>query len=128
LSDASLDTGAGSVVQVSGNRTPTVTLDLSGVEDAQALTLRLHNVTTNQSSADLTLPMRVLIGDVNGDGTVNSADALLTRKVSGQSADQTSFRADLNVDGAINSADAVIVRSRSGNFLDPVRVSTRNPH
>ncbi|MFL6530552.1 MAG: dockerin type I repeat-containing protein, partial [Chthoniobacterales bacterium] len=65
----------------------------------------------------LSIRMNVLLGDVNGDGVVNSADAVVTRNDSGLTTDATNFRADSNVDGAINSADATLVRGRSGNAL-----------
>ena len=59
----------------------------------------------------------LLVGDVNGDGVVNSGDTLQTRNRSGQPADATNFRADANLDGIVNSGDALMVRSRSGASL-----------
>jgi Dockerin type I domain len=61
--------------------------------------------------------MGVLLGDANGGGTVNSADATVVRDRSGKVTDSTNFRADVNADGLINSADATIVRSRSGSTI-----------
>ncbi len=61
--------------------------------------------------------MGVLLGDTNGDRSVNSGDAMETRNRSGQTADQSNFRSDVNFDGAINSGDASIVRSNSGSGL-----------
>ncbi|MDQ6861850.1 MAG: dockerin type I domain-containing protein [Verrucomicrobiota bacterium] len=114
---ATIDTGSASVAQASGNGTGSATIDLTSVANAQTLSIRLHDVTTNQSTADVTVPMRVLIGDVNGDGSVNSADSTLARNASGQTANATSFRADVNADGFINSADSTMVRNRSGSSL-----------
>ena len=56
-------------------------------------------------------------GDTNGDGVVNTGDALQTRNRSGQTTDATNFRSDVNVDGLVNSGDSIIVRSRSGTSL-----------
>ena len=61
--------------------------------------------------------MGVLVGDTNGDGFVNAADALQTRSRSGQPTDSANFRSDLNTDGAVNSGDTTAVRARSGTAL-----------
>jgi len=58
--------------------------------------------------------MGVLIGDTNGDGTVNSADIGQTKSQSGQSVSVSNFREDVNADGFINSADIALVKSKSG--------------
>jgi hypothetical protein len=61
--------------------------------------------------------MGVLLGDSNGDGFVNSGDAVQTRGRSGQAAGATNFRSDVNADGFINSGDTLSVRSRSGTSI-----------
>jgi hypothetical protein len=96
-----------------------MTVNLTGVTNAQETTITLSNVADalSQVMAPTALKLRALLGDVNGDGAVNSADATVTRNRSGQPADGTNFRADVNVDGTINSADATIVRANSGNGL-----------
>ena len=66
---------------------------------------------------DTHISIGLLVGDVNGDGVVNSGDALQTRSRSGQSTDANNFRADVNLDGAVNSGDALAVRTRSGASL-----------
>ena len=59
----------------------------------------------------------LLLGDSNGDRSVNSGDATQTRNRSGQALTATTFRSDVNVDATINSGDAFIVRSRSGQSI-----------
>jgi hypothetical protein len=54
---------------------------------------------------------------VSDDLFVNSGDSSVTRSLSGQLANATSFRADVNTDGAVNSGDAMIVRSASGHSV-----------
>ena len=66
---------------------------------------------------DTTFEMYVLVGDANGDGFVNAADATVTRNRSGQPTSATNYRADVNHDGSVNSADATIVRARSGTSI-----------
>jgi hypothetical protein len=63
--------------------------------------------------------MSIVIGDTNGDGTDNSADAQQTRNASGQLTDAMNFRSDVNTDGVINSADATMVRRNSGQGINP---------
>ena len=104
----------GGVVSLSGT---IVTVPLTSVGNAQTLMLRLNGVNDGTSTGNVIIPMRVLIGDANGDAVVNSADATTTRNRSGQTTDVTNFRADYNSDGNINSADATIARLRSGTFV-----------
>ena len=61
--------------------------------------------------------MGVLLGDVNGDGTVNTGDTMITRNLSGATATQQNAPADVNTDGVINSGDTIIVRNAAGTSL-----------
>ena len=102
-----------------GSETDQYVVTLSGVANAQEITISLTNVSDsfgNFSSA-VAATMGVLLGDSNGDGTVNSGDAQQTRTRSGQAADVTNFRSDYNLDGNINTGDTTIVRARSGNSI-----------
>ena len=92
-------------------------MNLTGVTNAQTITLTLSGVNDGTNTGDVGVRMGVLVGDTNTDGFVNSGDALQTRNRSGQVTDATNFRSDVNVDGTVNSGDALIVRSRSGTFL-----------
>jgi hypothetical protein len=89
---------------------------LTGVANGQTITVTLTNVTDTRGQIlpGTSVSMNVLLGDTNGDGSVNSGDALQTRNRSGQVPSATSFRSDVNTDGVINTGDALIVRSRSG--------------
>jgi hypothetical protein len=117
--NVAVTTGTGSV---SGSPTfagNTMTVNLTGVTDAQQITLTLSSVTDalSQVLPSTAVNMRVLAGDVNGDGSVNSADATIARNDSGQPLSSANFRADVNVDGSINSADATVVRNNSGHGI-----------
>jgi hypothetical protein len=94
-------------------------VNLAETGDAQVVHVTLANVTdtAGNQSDNITVSMGLLIGDTNGDRTVNSGDALQTRGRSGQAADGANFRSDVNQDGVVNSADALLVRSRSGSSL-----------
>jgi len=114
FSNAALTAGAGSVSNSSGSGTSTVTVDLTGVTNAQRIMVTLQGV---NGSGEVGVPMGVLVGDTNGDGFVNAGDSIQTRNRSGQGADTANFRSDVNTDGTVNSGDTIAVRSRSGTSL-----------
>lgn len=116
VASASVSSGAGSVNDANANG-PIVTVNLTGLTNAQNTGVTLSGVNNGNTTADYYVPISILIADVNGDGFVNSADALIARNRSGQSTDSANFRADVNVDGSINAADATVVRNRSGSGL-----------
>ncbi|MDQ6859858.1 MAG: dockerin type I domain-containing protein [Verrucomicrobiota bacterium] len=117
FTSASVTSGMGTVSSSSGNGTTTVTVDLTSITDAQRITVTLLGVSNGTTMGDVGVQIGMLVGDANGDGVINSADATITRNTSGQATDATNFRADYNTDGFINSADATIVRNRSGSGL-----------
>ena len=96
-----------------------MTINLTGVTNAQTLTVSLTNLTDTFSQVlpSVALGASFLVGDTNGDRMVNAGDALQTRSRSGQTTDATNFRSDVNIDGFVNSGDALNVRSRSGAAL-----------
>lgn len=100
----------------SGN---TMTVNLTGVTNAQIVTVHLSGVTDAfaQVLPNTDINIGMLTGDVSGEGTVNSGDATITRSRSGHPTDGTNFRADVNTDGSVNSGDATAVRARSGNSI-----------
>ncbi|MFL6529467.1 MAG: dockerin type I repeat-containing protein, partial [Chthoniobacterales bacterium] len=83
----------------------------------QRVVVMLSNVqdTSGNTFDPISVPMDVLLGDVNADRAVNSADATVARNGSGQLTSSANFRSDVNLDGVINSADATLVRNASGS-------------
>lgn len=121
---AAVTSGIGSVSGALSFEGRIVVVNLTGVADDQYLTLTLTNIidTASQAVADASATAGFLIGDANGDGTVNSGDAQQVRSRSGAPVDAytpETYRCDLNGDGTINAGDAFIARSRSGNSLLP---------
>ena len=94
-----------------------VTVNLSGVTNAQRIVVTLFGVSDGTNMSNVAIPMGLLVGDSNGDGFVNAGDALQTRNRSGQATDPTNCRSDVNADGFVNSGDTTVVRARSGTFL-----------
>ena len=117
--NASVTGGAGSVAGSPTFSGHTMTINLTGVTDAQTLTVSLTNLTDGFSQVlpSVALGASFLVGDTNGDRFVNAGDALQTRNRSGQATDGTNFRSDVNTDGFVNSGDTTVVRARSGTSL-----------
>ena len=61
--------------------------------------------------------MGVLVGDTNGDGSVNASDIGQTKAQSGNAVTGSNFREDVKVDGNINASDIGLVKSKSGTSL-----------
>ncbi len=114
---ASTSGGSGSISgspTFSGN---TMTINLTGVGDAQNLIINLSNVT---DSFGQTLPagsvtLTTLLGDVNGNGSVNGTDVSQVKSQSGIPVSGSNFRADLNANGSINGTDVSIAKANSGH-------------
>lgn len=59
--------------------------------------------------------MNVLIGDVNGNKSVNAADVALVKSQVNQAVTASNFREDVNGDGLISSGDVTLTKSHLGN-------------
>lgn len=104
----------GGVVTVNGNN---VTVPLTNVTNVQTIQVRLNGVRDANATANIIIPMSVLVGDVNGNGTVNAADVSLCKSHLGEAASATNFRSDANANGTVNAADTAIVKSHLGSGL-----------
>lgn len=81
----------------------------------------------DSTGADVATYTLIIFGDVNGDGAVDSADAVQVKRVSVLLATLDgayAFAGDYNADGAVDSADAVAVKRVSVLLAAP----TANPY
>ena len=96
-------------------------------EDRYTITL-VDDTVTDVDGCSLTdqhVVMGVLVGDVNGDGSVNVADILKVRDCRGQPVVggclcpdiSCCTCADVDCSGSINVADILLVRDHRGNTL-----------
>jgi hypothetical protein len=94
-------------------------VNLTGVRNAQVITVRLSNVTDSASnfSGAVSISMGVLVGDVNGSGLVDSGDVFVVSQQTGQSVGPTNFRDDVNGSGVIDSGDVFLTRQHTGTSL-----------
>jgi CSLREA domain-containing protein len=107
-------TASVSSTSVSGH---VVTVGLTGVSNAQRIVITLHGVSDGTNTNDVSVPMGVLLGDTNNNGSVASTDVSLTQSKVGQAVSKTTFREDVTLDGLINSTDVQQVQSKVGTHL-----------
>ena len=115
-------TGSATNFTVIGN---VATVNLTGVTNAQTITVTLAGVSDGTNTSDVEAAMSVLIGDTTANGIVNSSDIAQTQSQAGQSVTAANAREDVNVNGAINSSDIALVQSNSGTALPSAGVPTR---
>ncbi len=113
---ATVTSGVGSVASftVVGS---VVTVNLTGVANAQRIMITLSGVSDGVSTSSVSVPMAFLLGDTTGDGVVDIADITQTRRQTGQVAGPTNYRQDLTGDGVIDIADITLVRRQTGTAL-----------
>ena len=118
VESASVTSGTGSVssFSVSGSQ---VTVNLTGVTNAQRITVTLMNVNDGTHMGDVPVSMGVLVGDVNGNAVVNASDVSLTKSQVGQAVSGSNFREDVNANGTISATDVALVKSDVGTALPP---------
>jgi hypothetical protein len=83
-----------------------VVITLSGITDSQGNNLPTASVT-----------MKLLLGDVDGDGSVTNADLSIAKADQGQTTDGTNFRVDINTNGIIDRPDGNAVKRQLGTSL-----------
>jgi hypothetical protein len=92
--------------------------NLSGVPNASHLNITLNGVTDSLGNAgDVSLHLDVLLGDMNGDGQVDSGDLLKVKQQTLQPVNDnpgtSNFREDVNTDGSIDSGDLIITKRQT---------------
>ena len=114
--NASVTSGTGTVSGTPTFAGNTMTVNLTGVADVQKITVTLSGVTDSfaQVLPNTAVSMNMLIGDINGNKTVNSSDIGQVKSSSGATAATRNFKADVVVNGSIGASDISLVKSRSG--------------
>lgn len=118
VGSASITSGVGAIGNASANGT-VVTVDLTGVTNAQTITISLNGVSDGTTTGNVPVTMGVLAGDTTGNGTVNATDVGQTKSQSGGTPSSGNFRVDVNASGSNNATDVSLVKSRSGTTLTP---------
>ena len=122
FTSASVTSGTGSVASSAGSGTTGVTVNLTGVTDAQYVTVTLLGVNDGTNTNDVAVRMGVLIGDVNASGRVDGSDVSLIRQQNFQTTftqNPPTFREDVNASGRIDGRDVSIARQNNFHSLPP---------
>ncbi|HYR22723.1 MAG TPA: dockerin type I domain-containing protein [Chthoniobacterales bacterium] len=91
-----------------------VTVNLHNVSNAQRLTITLIDVSSGSGDlGNISVPMAVLLGDVDASGRVDSTDVFQVRQQSLQNANSSNFRTDVDQSGRIDSTDVFITRQQT---------------
>jgi len=116
VQNATVTAGTGSATNftVVGN---VVTVNLTGITNAQTITVTLSSVGDGTNISDVEAAMSVLLGDTNADHFVDSVDTSQTKSQSGNAVGASNCREDVNVDGFIDAVDVSFVKSKSGSAL-----------
>jgi uncharacterized delta-60 repeat protein len=117
FSQAVISGGAGSISGVSGQGTGTITVNLTGVTNAQTINVGLLNASNGTDTSDFVVPVSFLLGDTSGNGVVNASDVTKTKGQVGVPLNDHNFREDVTVNGFINASDVSLVKSKSGTAL-----------
>jgi dockerin type I repeat protein len=116
---AYVTSGAGSAA-VAGSNGSTVSVDLTGVDNAQTITITLTDVNVGGTVANAAVSMSVLIGDINQSGRVDSGDVFLVQQANGKAlppAGGTDFKNDVNASGRVDSGDVFLVRKQNPSSI-----------
>lgn|GEM_PF-5963122 len=107
-------TGSVSSTSTNGNQ---VLINLTGVTNAQTIQVTLVAVNDGTATSDVSIPMSILIGDVNASGLVDGNDVSPVQADTRQTANSTNFRLDVNTSGLIDGNDVSLVQSNTRTSL-----------
>lgn len=117
VGDVSTDVGAVESSSI-GPAPNQYVVDLTGIPNAQYVTVTLNAVQdTTGGSGNVSATMGVLIGDITGNGVINSTDLAQTKSRVGQPIDSNIFRSDIQPNGSVNAADISLVKFNMGTAL-----------
>jgi Tol biopolymer transport system component len=112
-------TQPGSTGLIDSNDAHNYIVNLTDAPNAQYITVTLSSVTDSvgEFSSAVSATMGVLLGDVNGDGQVDSGDLIAVKQQTLQPVNDnpgtSNFREDVNTDGNIDSSDLIITKRQT---------------
>jgi hypothetical protein len=107
-------TGSVSAAVASGNQ---IFVNLTGVTNAQRLSVNLFGVNDGTKTADYSVQMGVLLGDVNARGIVDGNDVSAVQSQTRQPVTNANFREDVNASGLIDGNDVSITQGQTRTSL-----------
>lgn len=120
VADARVTSGNGTVTSNGiGNDPHQYFVNLSGVTNAQYITISLTNVfdSAGNSSTTVSVPMGVLLGDNDATGRVDGNDVSATQSHTRQTTNNTNYRYDVDVSGRIDGNDVSATQGQTRTSL-----------
>jgi hypothetical protein len=118
---ATVSAGSGTVgsTNIDPNDARNYIVNLSGVANAQHLTITLNSVTDSAGnfSSAVSAQMGVLLGDVDASGNVDGNDVSAVQSHTRQPVDSTNFRYNVNASGVIDGNDVSITQGQTRTSL-----------
>ncbi len=113
---ATVASGTGTVSSslASGNQ---IFVNLSGVPNAQTLRVTLNGVNDGTNVADVSIPIGMLLGDVDATGRVDGNDVSDVQSHTRQTANATNYRYDVDVTGRIDGNDVSLTQEHTRSRL-----------
>jgi hypothetical protein len=111
--------GAGGTATMAGSSVngSVVQVNLTNVSNAQTLTINLIGVSDGTHSGNVTVPMSVLLGDVNANRLVDGNDVSAVQSHTRQPVSAATFRYDVNTTGQIDGNDVSITQAHTRTSL-----------
>jgi hypothetical protein len=119
VGSASVTPGAGGTGSVNGMsvNNSQVTVNLTNVSNAQTLSVNLIGVAGGGNSGNVSIPMSVLLADVNSTGLVDGNDVSAVQSNTRQPVNNMTFRYDVNSTGNIDGNDVSITQGQTRTSL-----------
>jgi trimeric autotransporter adhesin len=119
---ASVTSGTGTVsTSAIGSDAHQYIVNLTGVANAQTITVSLASVndSAGNSSSAVSASMGILLGDVNGNGTVSNTDIAALKSQVASPVTSSNFRNDVTANGVISNTDVSSTKAQVGTQLPP---------
>ena len=121
VGNASVTSGTGSVASrnIDSSDAHRYIVNLTGVTNAQIITVRLTNVTDSTGSFTSFVPasMGVLIGDSSGNKTVSNTDVAAVKGQVSAPVTAANFRTDVNANGIVSNTDVSVTKAQVSTSL-----------
>jgi hypothetical protein len=118
---ASVSSGTGSISSsaIESNDAHNYIVNLTGVTNAQVITVGLTNVndSAGNSSGVVSASMGVLVGDVTGERVVSNTDVAALKGQVAAPVTASNFRNDVNANGIISNTDVSATKAQVGASL-----------
>jgi len=118
FNSAAVTSGSGNVASTNSSADGReVTVNLTGVANAQSITVTLFGVKNTTTNGNVSVSMGVLVGDVNASKAVTNTDVAAIKTQVAAPVTSANFRNDVNTNGTISNTDVSTTKAQVGISL-----------